>query len=212
MDWLRGCVVDRIAWVARGVADAGWTVAEVQGWLHLRGGAGRVRRGSGLLAVLLAGAEQVLDTPAKRADAVARWHGAQEAARRHRIEQVRVRAEKHDGAWQAPSNCAVRRAVEAAFAQAREAAAVRRQEHGPGSEEQAAESVLGVRDFAEAEVARARAEASAWLVAGDASVVTVIVDSMGRASAEQLYRSDLVERAMRLASGANSATMTYTHR
>ncbi|CAM5302574.1 hypothetical protein SFUMM280S_10694 [Streptomyces fumanus] len=46
-DWLRGA---RIAWVARNGADAGWTVTDVKGWLHLRGEAARVRRGSGLLA------------------------------------------------------------------------------------------------------------------------------------------------------------------
>ncbi|MFJ2012771.1 MULTISPECIES: hypothetical protein [Streptomyces albovinaceus subgroup] len=54
----------RALWVARGVADVGWTVTDVGGWLHLRGEVTRVRRGSGLLAVLLNNAENVLDTPA----------------------------------------------------------------------------------------------------------------------------------------------------
>ena len=90
VDWLRACSVPRIAWVVRGVADAGWTVSEVLAWLHMRGQAERVRRGSGLLAVLLNGAETVLDTPAKRTAAVEQWHDAQEARRRHRIEQVRA--------------------------------------------------------------------------------------------------------------------------
>ncbi|MFH9125593.1 hypothetical protein [Streptomyces globisporus] len=52
------------------MADVGWTVTDVGGWLHLRGEVTRVRRGSGLLAVLLNNAENVLDTPAKRTEAV----------------------------------------------------------------------------------------------------------------------------------------------
>ncbi|MFD7408669.1 hypothetical protein ACFV7R_39880 [Streptomyces sp. NPDC059866] len=82
-------------------------MTDIRGWLHLRGEAARVRRGSGLLAVLLAGAEKVLDSPEKRADAVARWRGAQEAARRHRIQQVRARGERFDGDWEAPTSRSV---------------------------------------------------------------------------------------------------------
>ncbi|MEV7082403.1 transcriptional regulator [Streptomyces sp. NPDC093516] len=120
VDWLRGCSVPRIAWVARNVADAGWTVTDVRAWLHLRGEAARVRRGSGLLAMLLTGAETVLDTPEKRADAIEQWRGAQEVARRHRIQQVRARTERYEGDWQAPSSRSVQLEVEAAIAQVRE--------------------------------------------------------------------------------------------
>ncbi|WP_099505176.1 helix-turn-helix domain-containing protein, partial [Streptomyces sp. HG99] len=130
LDWLRGCSVPRIAWVARGVADAGWTVTDVKAWLHFRGEAAHVRRGSGLLAVLLANAVTVLDTPAKRADAIERWRGAQEAARRDRIRQVRARTERYEGDWQAPVSRSVQREVEAAFAQ------VRDMEHGGRHQDQ----------------------------------------------------------------------------
>ncbi|MFI0742686.1 transcriptional regulator [Streptomyces sp. NPDC021100] len=205
LDWLRGCAVPRIAWVARGVADAGWTVTDVKGWLYLRGEAARVRRGSGLLAVLLAGAETILDTPEKRADAVEQWRGAQEAARRHRIQQVRVRAERYDGDWDAPSSRAVRRQVDEALAAV---FAPKPQAVSPETEETLPE-VSGVEGLEDDVLAQARAEARQRLMVGDTSLITVAVDAMGRETAEQLYGPDLVRRALQLASGARSSLMTY---
>ncbi|MEU5756733.1 helix-turn-helix domain-containing protein [Streptomyces sp. NPDC047829] len=204
LDWLRGCSVPRIAWVARGVADAGWTVTDVKGWLHLRGETGRVHRGSGLLAVLLAGAETVLDTPAKRADAIEQWRGAQEAARRHRIQQVRARTERFEGDWDAPTSQAVRRHVNEVFT------AVFHPQPAPEEEAMLELSdVSGVEDLEAAELAQTRAEARERLMAGDTSLITVAVDAMGRDTAEQLYGADLVHRALQLASGARSSLMTY---
>ncbi|MFD5881969.1 transcriptional regulator [Streptomyces yangpuensis] len=207
LDWLRGCSLPRIAWVARSVADAGWTVTEVKGWLNLRGETGRVHRGSGLLAVLLAGAEKILGTPDKRADAVEQWRGAQEAARRHRIQQVRALAERFDGDWDAPTSRAVQRRVDEAFAAA----------FGPQPQQAAPEAevlpdVSGVEGLEATEVAQARAEARQRLMQGDSSLITVAVDAMGREAAEQLYGADLVRRALQLASGARSSLMTYGRR
>ncbi len=207
LDWLRGCSVARIAWVAQGVADAGWTVTDVKGWLHLRGEAARVRRGSGLLAVLLAGAETVLDTPAKRADAVEQWRGAQEAARRHRIQQVRARTERYEGDWDAPTSRAVQRQVDEAFA-----ASFRPKPRAAAPDTEALPEVSGVGGLEDDVVAEARAEARQRLMVGDTSLITVAVDAMGRETAEQLYGADLVRRALQLASGARSSLMTYGRR
>ncbi|MFD7498319.1 transcriptional regulator [Streptomyces sp. NPDC059832] len=207
LDWLRGCSVPRIAWVARNVADAGWTATDVRGWLHLRGETGRVHRGSGLLAVLLAGAETVLDTPAKRADAIEQWHGAQELARRHRIQQVRARSERFEGDWDAPTSQAVRRQVNEVFT-----AVFHPQPQPVAPEEEAMPDVSGVEGLEAAELAQARAEARERLMVGDTSLITVAVDAMGRESAEQLYGADLVHRALQLASGARSSLMTYGRR
>ncbi|MFE3144281.1 transcriptional regulator [Streptomyces scopuliridis] len=209
LDWLRGCSVARIAWVARGVADAGWTVTDVRGWLHLRGEAARVRRGSGLLAVLLAGAETILDTPAKRADAIEQWRGAQEAARRHRIQQVRARTERFEGDWDAPSSQFVRRQVDEAFTTA---FSPKPQTAAPEAEAEAPPVVSGVEGLEDEVVAQARAEARQRLMVGDTSLITVAVDAMGREDAEQLYGPDLVRRALQLASGARSSLMTYGRR
>ncbi|MFD3931737.1 transcriptional regulator [Streptomyces sp. NPDC058614] len=204
LDWLRGCSVPRIAWVARTVADAGWTVTDVKAWLHLRGEAAHVRRGSGLLAVLLSNAVTVLDTPAKRAAAVEQWRGAQEAARRHRIQQVRARTERYEGDWQAPSSRSVQREVEAAFVQVRETVnGGRHQDQGV-----AAESSTPT----EAEMALLRQEAEQQLAVGDTSLIVVAIDAMGRQTAEHVYGERLVRRALQLESCSRSSLMTIGHR
>ncbi|MFF4227450.1 winged helix-turn-helix domain-containing protein [Streptomyces abikoensis] len=203
VDWLRGCSVPRIAWVARGVADAGWTVTDVKGWLHLRGEAARVRRGSGLLAVLLAGAETILDTPEKRADAVEQWRGAQEAARRHRIQQVRARTERYEGDWDLPSSRAVQREVEAAFAQVREAANGGRQGQDGVVEDQAA----GLEP-SEEELNGLRARAAGELMRGETTLIT----SLDPETALRVFGERLVRRARQLESGFRSSLMTYGHR
>lgn len=201
LDWLRGCSVPRIAWVARDVADAGWTVTDVKGWLHFRGEAARVRRGSGLLAVLLSNAVTVLDTPEKRAAAVEQWRSAQEAARRHRIQRVRARAERYEGDWEAPSSRAVQRDVEAAFAQVRETA--------NGGHHQDQDHAADSQDApTEAAVEQLCQEAEQRLASGDTSLIIVTVDAMGREAAERVYGERLVRRALQLESCSRSSLMT----
>ncbi|WP_432008032.1 transcriptional regulator [Streptomyces parvus] len=204
LDWLRGCSVPRIAWVARGVADAGWTVTDVRGWLHLRGEAARVRRGSGLLAVLLAGAETVLDTPEKRAGAVEQWRGAQEAARRHRIQQVRARTERYEGDWDAPTSRAVRREVEAAFAQVRDAATGGRHQ-GPGS---VADDQALAPEPSEQEIAELRAAAAGELMSGE----TTLIRSLDPEMALRVFGERMVARADQLEECSRSSLITYGQR
>lgn len=208
LDWLRGCSVPRIAWVARHVADAGWTVADVRAWLHFRrGDVTRVRRGSGLLAALLAGAEGVLDTPAKRAEAVAQWRGAQEAARRHRIQQVRAQRERFEGDWEAPRSSAVTLQVSQAFAHVQEVA------HGGRNQDQVpAADALCEQGLVDPQFYQLRAQAKGELMRGVTDLIDLAVDSMGREAAERIYGADLVRRARQLASAARSSLMTLTHR
>ncbi|MER5995827.1 transcriptional regulator [Streptomyces viridosporus] len=209
LDWLRGCSVPRIAWVTRNVADAGWTVTDVRAWLHFRrGDVTRVRRGSGLLAALLAGAETVLDTPEKRAAAVEDWRAAQEAARRYRIQQVRARIDRFEGDWQAPTSRAVQREVEAAITQVSEVASGdRRQDREHTTDDQAAPLELSEQE-------RAGLRATAWgqLMRGETDLITGTVNVMGREAAERIYGADLVRRALQLADAAHSPLMTITHR
>ncbi|MFD3422648.1 helix-turn-helix domain-containing protein [Streptomyces decoyicus] len=188
IDWLRGCSVARIAWVAREVADAGWNAQEVRAWLHFRGEAARVRRASGLLAVLLRSAVRVLDTPDKRAAAVTDWRQAVEAARRGRIQQVRARAERYDGDWQAPRSAAVRRLVAEAFSP----------EHEADPQVEALPALGGPQDLTDAEVKVMRESAAAAFMHGDTALVTSAVDAFGRAVAEAMYGVDLVQRALQL--------------
>lgn len=208
LDWLRGCSVPRIAWVARNVADAGWTVTDVKGWLHLRGEAARVRRGSGLLAVLLAGAENVLDTRQKRADAVDQWRGAQEASRRHSIQQVRARTERFEGDWEVPSSRSVQYQVEEAFALVREAAnGGRHPDQAPGTEDPCA-----AQGLTDQQIEEMRDRAQSELMQGQTDLIILAVDSMGHEAAERVYGADLLRRARQLTSAAHSSLMTITHR
>ncbi|WP_435613686.1 transcriptional regulator [Streptomyces sp. bgisy159] len=201
LDWLRGCSVPRIAWVVRDVADAGWTVAEVRGWLHLRGEAARVRRGSGLLAALLANAVTTLDTPEKRAYAVEQWRCAQEAARRHHIQKVRARTERFDGDWQAPTSLAVLRDVEQAFAQVRAVTSGGRDQHHPAETHDHCEDLA----LTDPQVEEMRDQVRCELMRGQTDLIDLAVDSMGREAAERLYGADLVRRARQLAGAARSS-------
>ncbi|MGW6016029.1 transcriptional regulator [Streptomyces sp. NPDC055210] len=204
LDWLRGCSVPRIAWVARNVADAGWTVTDVRGWLYFRGEAAHVRRGSGLLAVLLANAENVLDTPAKRADAIERWHGAQEAARRDRIRQVRARTERHEGDWQAPASRSVQLEVEAAFAQVREM--------GHGGRHQDQDHVGDGQDagleLGDEEITALIAAAEGELMQGETTLIT----SCDPETALRIFGEELVRSARRIERLAHSSLTTIRYR
>ncbi len=204
VDWLRGCSVPRIAWVARNVADAGWTVTDVKAWLHFRGEAAHVRRGSGLLAVLLSNAVTVLDTPAKRADAIEQWRGAQEAARRDRIRQVRARTERYEGDWQAPSSRSVQREVGAAFAKVRETVnGGRRQDQDHDADGQDAPL-----EMSEQERKDLVATATGELMRGETTLIT----SMHPDMALQIFGERLVRRADQLERGFRSSLMTNGHR
>lgn len=207
VEWLRGCSVSRIAWVARELADAGWTVTEVLAWLHLRGTAEKVYRGSGLLAVLLAGAEAVLDTPAKRADAIAKWRGAQEAQRRHHIERVRAQRERYEGDWQNPGSRAVRREVEGAVAQLKSLSRPPLQHlvedsSGPG----AASYEVGEEEFADI-----RAAALAELEVGVISLITDTIHGCGYDEALRVYGDALMDRARRIDQIRRSSLTTLTY-
>ncbi|MFE5549265.1 winged helix-turn-helix domain-containing protein [Streptomyces sp. NPDC056534] len=206
VEWLRGCSVPRISWVCRNVADAGWTTAEVLAWLHLRGTAERVHRGSGLLAVLLAGAETVLDTPAKRADAIAQWRGAQEARRRHDIKRVRAERERYEGDWQNPESHAVRTEVDDAVAQLKNLSR-------PVAQDLPDASAPGAASYEvdETEFAGMRAAALAELKAGVTSMITDTIHGCGYDEALSVYGPELMNRARRIDQIRRSSLTTLTY-
>ncbi|MDV9189768.1 transcriptional regulator [Streptomyces sp. SR27] len=207
VEWLRGCSVPRIAWVAQNVADAGWTATEVLAWLHLRGTAEKVYRGSGLLAVLLANAENVLDSPAKRADAVAQWRGAQEAQRRHDIEKVRAGRERYEGDWHLPESCAVHSEMDSAVAQLRSASRAVVQDLVDDAEG------AGVTSYEvdDQELADIRAAAQAGLETGDTTLINDTVHGCGLEEAVRVYGEDLIRRAHQLDRFRRSSLSTYSY-
>ncbi|WP_370424207.1 winged helix-turn-helix domain-containing protein (plasmid) [Streptomyces sp. QH1-20] len=183
VDWLGRCQAPRIAWMVRHVADAGWTAAEVRAWLHLRGGVNDVRRPSGLLAVLLDGAERVLDTRAKRTAAVEQWRDSRTAARhRHR---------QWGAASSGPRSFAVRRQV---------AAALTWSPSRPMSQPVVESAGISL-SAADREVLRETARGE--FMRGETTLVRSAVDTLGREAAEELYGSALVRRALRLAAGTS---------
>ncbi|MEU5547524.1 transcriptional regulator [Streptomyces sioyaensis] len=198
VDWLRGCSVSRIAWVIRDVADAGWTLTEVLGWLHFRGEIRAVRRPSGFLATLLRDALSVLDTEAKRTEAVAQWRAAVEAARRDRIQQVRHRAERHDGAWDAPRSRAVQREFDEARSQMQallgdEAGAVL---CGEGD-------LVGLEELTEEQIIDMRVAATK-----DPGLIHAVIDTYDALYARQLFTHDLVEETLRLDKASSHLVIT----
>ncbi|MFE3553356.1 hypothetical protein ACFXKW_00505 [Streptomyces sp. NPDC059193] len=212
--WLRGCSVRRIAWVARHVADAGWSVVDVLAWLYFRGGTaiGHVHRASGLLATLLAGAEAALSTPEKRNSLVEDWRRSQEAMRRHRVPYVRHQREAFDGDWQAPSDPAVRQHVIDAYATAFRPAG----HTSPGGADdgvpQPQYTSIRWEDLDREELAEGRALVERQLLAGDPSTVVNAVHLVGRPTAERLYGADLVHRAEQLTRLAHSPRTTLGSR
>ncbi|MFJ5142750.1 transcriptional regulator [Streptomyces sp. NPDC088707] len=207
VEWLRGCAVPRISWVSRNVADAGWTTTEVLAWLHLRGTAQKVHRGSGLLAVLLTNAEQVLDTPAKRADAVAQWRGAQEAQRRHDIKRVRAERDRYEGDWQNPASRAVRTEVDGAIAQLNNLSRTAAQDLPDDPFASGAASYqVGDDEFAEL-----RAAAQDGLAHGDTSLINDTIHACGPEDALRVYGPELISRARRIDQIRRSSLTTLTY-
>lgn len=188
VDWLRSSSIPRVAWVAREVADAGWTIEEVRAWLHLRGGTTRVRRATGFLAILLSHASGTLDTPAKRSTAVARWRDAEETARRTRIRQERARAERYDCEWRAPRSMAVRRMVAHALAP----------KPDPQQKVAALPNLGGPQNLTGEELEVMRETARAEYMQGETALVTSAVNAFGCHVAESMYGRELVERSLRL--------------
>ncbi|WP_343239173.1 hypothetical protein [Streptomyces sp. SID8014] len=203
--WLRGAPTPRLAWVLRDVADEGWTVEEIRAWLHHRGTPeGHVHRPSGLLAALLRQALTVLDTPAKRGQAVDAWRAAQHAARRDRVTHTRTHHHAHDADLTGPTNLAAQREV---------AAALTRSAGQPAAEDQLLPEVTGIDQLDPADLQQLRAEAAQQYALGEPGLITDAVQGLGRATAEQLYGPSLVARALRLAATtAHLALDRLTHR
>ncbi|MGW8953916.1 hypothetical protein [Streptomyces sp. NPDC055709] len=183
VSWLGRCRTPRVAWIVRHVADAGWTATEIRAWLHLRGEADVVRRPTGLLATLLAGAETALDTPAKRAWAVEHWRDSRVAAARRHQEWTTAAC--------GPSSHTVRRTVREALmspAGRFPAPAADTRPVGPDVTALSPSDIRTLRDTALGEFMR-----------GETTLIRAGLEAWGRGPTEHVYGPGLVERAARLA-------------
>ncbi|MGW7276095.1 transcriptional regulator [Streptomyces sp. NPDC054864] len=189
--WMGRAAVPRTAWILREVADAGWTVTEVIAFLDCSDAPAIVHRPSGFLATRLKTATAEWPTAEGRARAVqAYWDSRRAEGARH---------QEWEGVWQAPHSESVRRLVTEVFAP--------RPQQPDEDQSEAPPDQTGI-DY-QGEQERADLQATAWgeFMSGETTLVTSLVDTLGRPVAERIYGADLVQRALRVASGSRSSRM-----
>ncbi|MFE9334810.1 winged helix-turn-helix domain-containing protein [Streptomyces sp. NPDC006925] len=196
--WMGRASVPRIAWVLKEVSDAGWTADQVIAFLDCGDVPGIVHRPSGFLAGRLAGATALWPTEEGRQRAVQAYRDSRRAEK--------ARHQEWEGAWQAPRSLAACRMVAEAFAPRAQ------QPLQPDQEGEVLPAQTGIDDLCETE--REDLQHRAWgeFMRGDTTLVTSTVDAFGGPAAERLYGADLVQRALRLASGSRSSLMALGHR
>jgi len=194
--WLRTASQDRIAWVVSDISDAGWTADEVLACLDLRQAPPTgVWRASGFLAARLRGMTAMPGwTKAEdRATQVEHRNAAVEAARKHRIQQVRAVQERSGPDWQPPTSAAVRRDADELILAALSPTPAREPadtwDDAPPADNPATP---------EEAIQEMREAARNALLAGDTSWIDSAVITGGIADAERLYGPDLVAQARRL--------------
>ncbi|MFF3547143.1 winged helix-turn-helix domain-containing protein [Streptomyces platensis] len=180
--WLGNANPDRIAWVAREVADAGWSSTEVAAYLDqfALGPADGIRRPSGVLARRLRGATRILRTPQARQECVQAWRDSQQAAR---SEHDRAQYETFGPG---PSSASVQRLVQEAF---RRIPTQQIEETHVMDEITADSPAMVLEDLTRDEVIDMRAAA-----AKDPDLICMAVDLMGEDKARRLYTNAAVDR------------------
>jgi hypothetical protein len=197
--WLRNASVPRIAWIIRHVADAGWTVTEVQAAAEQFVSDREPHRPSAVLAFRLASCHLLYTTPARRKALVEDWRDSR------RAEQARHAETAHEGLGGGPKTLAARRAMDEAFAaiQARLTPVAEALADEDCHDIQAGTS--GSLEDLDAElIAACRADARA-----DLSVITDAIHAgLPELDARRLYTSRLVDQALAL-EAINARRNTY---
>ncbi|MGW3060616.1 helix-turn-helix domain-containing protein [Streptomyces goshikiensis] len=193
--WLGRASTPRIAWVVRHVADAGWSSAEVQGWLHARGEVDTVHRASGLLATLLRGAHGIVRTPAARAGLVSDWRDSRiAAARRHQeLEAVPQgpRSQAAKAAWM--PYLTARQALPTDYDKTAGTVVDQHTELGPSIQEAADMRVLALAEYSD----------------GHANLIRSVITSNGRPGAEAIFGAELVRRALNIPRPTHQTTTAH---
>ncbi|MGS2592089.1 helix-turn-helix domain-containing protein [Streptomyces hebeiensis] len=191
--WLAGASRDRIAWIARHVADAGWTVLEVQAVAEAMPlTRQQVRRPSGILAHRLKGAHLLYNTPGKRRTAVLAWQESRAAEH--------ARHSGYETLGERPARASVQRIL-------REAVTRSRPQPSPADLDDAVEyhcdetHHVDIEAIDPADVIDLRAAAEANL-----HLIREAIPVMGEAAARRLYTNRLVDRA--LAAHSTNARIT----
>lgn len=180
--WLARANTQRIAWIVRHVADAGWTAIEVMAVVGQEDAAQRVHRPSGFLAARLRGATELYNTPERRAAIVTWWQDSR------RAEQARHT--EWDGQWQAPSSRAVAREVDAALSQLQ--AGTTPEEDHPGYEV-GDDGLVDLQQLTRDEIIDLRAAARK-----DPLLIRTTIAACGEHYARRLFSNRLVDQLLRL--------------
>ncbi len=186
--WLGRADIPRVAWVARHVADAGWTAGEVIAWLDLQVAPDLRYSPVGLLASRLQAAPGTWARPEARARAVEAMRDSRRAERE--------RHEELDMLWQPPTSQATARAFQEAVRGLDSA--------GIGHDEGEVLTMGSTIDIAPEELQQLRAAGWQEYQAGRTALVVDAVESLGRAEADALYGVDLVTRVLLLAGRSSS--------
>ncbi|KIF66258.1 hypothetical protein HY68_36745 [Streptomyces sp. AcH 505] len=192
--WLGGASPQRLAWIVRHVADAGWTALEVQAIAETMPLTARdVRRPSGMLAHRLKGVHLLFTTPQRRATAVAAWQESRTAEHaRH--------AGYDEGITTSTANSAhVRRLTAEAFAQVRQGPVLPEPVDGSLCEIPAG-AIPGIGTLTRDDVIEMRAAAQK-----DPGLIEFAIEGLGETEARRLYTSALVDQA--LASRSSNITL-----
>lgn len=195
--WLAGASVPRIAWIVRHVADAGWTVLEVQAIAEMGGplAAADVRRCSGMLAHRLKGVHQLYATPDQRQRLVADWQESRAAERA-----------RHDGYDQGltggPERMSVRRIMSEAMDRMRTLTAGPLEPADTEAVEIAVTDEVRLEDLDRNTIIDLRAAALK-----DPGVIHTCIELAGEDYARRLYTNQLVNRALR---GTSSTLRIHT--
>ncbi|MFK8851293.1 hypothetical protein [Streptomyces sp. Ac-502] len=186
LPWLGRASRDRIAWVTRHVADAGWSATEVCAYLQQMplGSDDTIRRPSGALARRLKGAVRLLATPAARRRCVEAMQASRAAE-----QQRHNRAHYENFGGDGPRTAVARREWDRAQALIRQ----RTTAMLPAVDETDLITTdkpgIDLESLTRAEVIDMRAAA-----AQDPDVIGLAIDLMGEDQARRLYTNTAVNR------------------
>ncbi|NUP35745.1 MAG: helix-turn-helix transcriptional regulator, partial [Streptomyces sp.] len=194
--WLTGASTNRIAWIVKDVADAGWTAHEVIAWLDTTSEPEKgTRRPSGLLGYRLKG---VTGLPG--------WQTSEQRAAAVETMRESRRAEhaRHDrgpaGGWnftncEEPTSPAVRRIYDEAMADVHRGLQQRQQQDAPDEElftiDTDAPTAVDIEGFSRELVVDMRAAAEK-----DPAMVLTAIDAIGEPDARRLFTNRLVDRIL----------------
>ncbi|WND24152.1 helix-turn-helix domain-containing protein [Streptomyces violaceus] len=186
--WLRGASIPRIAWIIRHVADAGWTVLEVQAAAERFISDKEPRRPSAVLAFRLASCHLLYTTPDRRKVLVEDWQDSR------RAEQARhSEAAQHADHVQGPGSVSVQDLFREAARRVNEIA------YGPVDDAECFEinvedgtPPLDLADLDPVWIQQVRKDAAEDL----SSITSALASGMSDRDARRLYTNWLVDQAL----------------